>query len=191
MATKYSQLELNEESIISLAKLKEDPSIKSVLILIEQHEDDTHDGAHQHGVVFGDAPNVPFLGHLIASKMLYEDPGYVPLAINAFIRGVLMATINVLIAPNEEFTPELRNRYDSILNDDIIVPTHNNVLKRLCTYGFIRFCTVFKKLWHEHNPGKTIRLDDGPYCTERLLERADAEMAKHFGDDATNSHTLH
>lgn len=190
MSTKYSQLELNEESIISLAKLKEDPSIKSVLILIEQHEDDTHEGAHQHGVVFGDSPNVPFLGHLIASKMLYEDPAYAPLAINAFIRGILMTTINTLVAPNEEFTPALRDKYNSVMND-IIGPTHNNILKCLCSYGFVRFCAVFKKLWHEHNPGKKIQLDDGPYCTEQLLERADAEMNKHFGDDATNSHTLH
>jgi hypothetical protein len=190
MATKYSQLELNEESTISLAQLKEDPSVKSVLILIEQHEDDTHEGAHQHGVVFGDTPNVPFLGHLIASKMIFEDPAYVPLAINAFIRGTLMALLNTLVSPNDEFTPELRDKYNSILND-IVAPTHMQVLKCLCSYGFLRFCSMFKKLWHEDNPGKEIRLDDGPYCTEQLLKQADAEMAKHFGDDASNSHTLH
>ena len=187
---KYDLLTLSEDSDLSLAKLKDNPSVRSLVLTIEQYVDDTHTATAQHAVAFGATPNITFLGHVVASKSLYEDPAFAPITINAFMRGVMSTVLNTLEHPDSDLSSDVLDNYNDMLNQ-IIQPTHQKVIMCLCKYGFVRFCQTYADVWNEQNPGVPITLDNGPYCTTQFLDSVLSEMDTRFGTDSTSSTTLH
>ena len=186
----YDIMTLSEESELSLAKLKEDPSVRSLVLTIEQFVDDTHTATAQHAVAFGGTPNIAFLGHVIASKALYEDPAFAPITINAFMRGVMSTVLNTLENPDCELSSSVFEKYNDMLNK-IIQPMHRAAIMCLCKYGFMRFCQTYTDVWNEQNPGVPITIDDGPYCTTQFLDSVLSKMHSRFGDESEPSTKLH